>query len=615
VLPGLACGCAGKRPPLRCVGRLSAALVLCWLALLASWARGDGDESLAERFNRIADEAWQYQLREDPLFATFTGDHRYDALLPHVRPEDYQRRLAEERRFLDELAAVDADKLPPDSQVNYQIITRLIRDRVADYEFKGYLLPITTRSGFHIDFPELPRELSLRTVVDYENYIARLKAFKTYAEEHIALMREGIKQQITLPADVLRGYDVPLKAQIVRDPQQSPLFAPFRNFPQTVDTADRARLTAEGSEAISQSVVPGYEEFLAFLRDEYVPAARASIAASALPNGRAWYRHLVRHFATLDIDPEQVHEIGLAEVQRIREEMNQILKRLDFQGDIARFAERLRGDPRFYVQTAEQLLKEVSLVLKRMDGALPKLFKTLPRMSYGVREVPDYIAAQTTTAYYMPPAGDGTRAGFFYVNTSNLDSRPLYEIEALSLHEAVPGHHLQIALQQEMTELPGYRRFAGFTAFVEGWGLYAERLGLEVGFYQDPYSDFGRLSYEMWRACRLVVDTGMHYLGWTRQQAIDFMAANGALTMHNITTEVDRYISWPGQAVAYKLGELKIRELRHKAEAELGASFDVRTFHDAVLAGGAVPLDVLDRNIERYIESVKASQSVPAGRQ
>jgi uncharacterized protein (DUF885 family) len=310
-------------------------------------------------------------------------------------------------------------------------------------------------------------------------------------------------------------------------------------------------------------------------------------------------------FTTLDITPEQVHETGQAEVRRIRDEMDAVIRKVGFAGDFKAFVEHLRSEPRFYAETPEQLLKEVTYVLKKMDGELPRLFKTLPRTPYGIREVPAYLAPKTTTAYYQQPAGDGSQAGFYYINTYNLKARPLYEIEALSLHEAVPGHHLQIAIQQELTGLPHFRRFANFTVFIEGWGLYAERLGLEVGFYDDPYRDFGRLTYEMWRACRLVVDTGMHYLGWTREQAIQFMEQNTALSMHNIQAEVDRYISWPGQALAYKIGELKIRELRQLAERELGDKFDVREFHDVVLSGGALPLTVLQENVTSYIADRK----------
>jgi len=331
-----------------------------------------------------------------------------------------------------------------------------------------------------------------------------------------------------------------------------------------------------------------------------VPAARESIAASSLPRGREFYRHRVRQFTTLDLSPEQVHETGLAEARRIRSEMESIPAKAGFSGDLPAFIAHLRESPQYYATTPEQLLKETSYVLKRIDGELPRLFRTLPRTPYGIREIPAFIAPKTSSAYYLQPAGDGSRGGFFYVNTYNLRSRPLFEIEALSLHEAVPGHHLQIALAQELTDVPPFRRYTELTAFVEGWALYAERLGLEAGFYRDPLSDFGRLSFEMWRACRLVVDTGIHYLGWTREQAIGFMAEQTALSRHNIEAEVDRYIAWPGQALGYKIGELKIRELRAFAERELGDAFDLREFHEVVLGSGAVPLDILEQNVKAY---------------
>jgi len=463
-------------------------------------------------------------------------------------------------------------------------------------------MPITNRSGFHVSFPELPLNVPLSTVADYENYLARLKAFDRYTDDHLELMREGIKQGFTLPGVVMVDVDKAIAPHVVDDPARSLLYLPFTRFPDSFSDQDQKRLAAAGKAAIAEHVVPGYRKLLEFMTSEYLPACREQIAASALPRGREFYRYRVRHHTTLDIDPQAVHDTGLAEVRRIKREMQDAIRRTGFEGDFPAFVEFLRTDPRFYADTPEQLLKETSLVLKRMDGELPKLFGKLPRTPYGIREIPDFIAPRTTTAYYQPPAGDGSRAGFYYVNTYDLKSRPLYEIEALSLHEAVPGHHIQIALQQELQGQPPFRRFADATAFVEGWGLYAERLGLEVGFYQDPYRDFGRLSYEMWRACRLVVDTGMHYLGWTRQQAIAFMADNTALTLHNITAEVDRYISWPGQATAYKMGELKIRALRRMAEDRLGDRFDVREFHDVVLSEGAVPLDVLEENVTAYVD-------------
>ena len=415
-------------------------------------------------------------------------------------------------------------------------------------------------------------------------------------------MRVGIRKDHILPAVVLPGYEKPIQSQIVTNPTDSLLFKPFQTFASEISQQDRSRLKIAGRKAISESVVPGYEVFLDFMRDEYVLAARQTVAASALPQGRKFYEHRVRRFSTLDVTPLHVHELGLSEVKRIRNQMDSVIQQVDFDGNFSDFLKFLRTDGRFYAASAEELLKEVSYVLKRMDGELPKLFRRLPRIPYGIRQIPDYIAPNTTTAYYMQPSGDGTQAGFYYVNTHDLRSRPLYELEALSLHEAVPGHHLQIALQQELEDLPTFRRFEGFTAFVEGWALYAEKLGLEVGFYENSYSNFGRLSYEMWRACRLVVDTGLHYFGWTRQQAIDFMVRNTALTRHNIGTEVDRYISWPGQALAYKMGELHIHSLRHTAEERLGTHFDVRDFHNAVLQNGAIPLPVLTKQVEQYID-------------
>jgi uncharacterized protein (DUF885 family) len=362
-------------------------------------------------------------------------------------------------------------------------------------------------------------------------------------------------------------------------------------------------LERAGSDAIRTSVVPGYRRFLEFMERHYVPAARATIGASELPRGREYYRFAIRKFTTLDLTAEEVHQTGMSEVRRIRAEMLDVIRKTGFDGDFAAFVDFLRTDPRFYAPSAEQLQKEVAFILKRMEGELPRMFKKLPRTPCGIREVPSYIAPRSTAAYYQMPAGDGSRAGFYFINTYDLKSRPLYALEALSFHEAVPGHHLQLALQQELADLPNFRRFSGFTSYIEGWALYAERLGLELGFYTDPYSDFGRLTYEMWRACRLVVDTGVHDLGWTREQAIEFMAENTALSMHNIEAEVDRYISWPGQALAYKIGELKVRELRARAEEQLGERFDVREFHDVVLRSGSIPLGMLDRNVNAYIES------------
>ena len=581
-----------KRPKLLAFG-------LVFILVLSRAAAGE--DAASEQLQKLFDEAWQFDLREDPLFATQAGDHRYDDRLPRVSEADWTRRLEKEREFVEKLGQIDARRLNARERTSYEIFSRLRRDQIAEYEFRAYLMPITNRSGFHLDFPELAKNLQFRNIRDYENFIKRLAAFGQFADDHIELMRAGVKAGLVLPAVALADYERPIKAQIVDDPSASLLFEPFKKISESIAQAEQQRLADDARRAIAESVVPGYRRFLDFMRDEYVPAARGSISASALPSGREFYRHRVRQFTTLELTPEQVHEVGQSEVARIRKEMEDAIASAKFEGNFEAFVKFLRSDPQFYVDSPEQLLKEVSLTLKKMDGQLPKLFKTLPRTPYGIREIPAYIAPSTTTAYYQPPPGDGTLGGFYYVNTFNLKSRPLYEIEALSLHEAVPGHHLQIARQQELEDLPNFQRFAGFTAFVEGWGLYAERLGLETGFYRDPYSNFGRLSYEMWRACRLVVDTGMHYLGWTREQAIEFMAANTALTKLNIVNEVDRYIAWPGQALAYKTGELKLRELRLKAEQRLGERFDIREFHDVVLGSGAVPLSVLERIVDEYL--------------
>ena len=415
-------------------------------------------------------------------------------------------------------------------------------------------------------------------------------------------MREWIRHGFVLPAVVLEGYQETITTHIYQDATKSPFFTPFTKFPKHLTDSDRQRLSAEGLNKIASNVIPSYQRFLEFMNVEYLPATRSSLGASALPDGREFYRHRVRKFTTLEVSPEEVHSLGLSEVKRIRAEMESIPKGLEFEGNFDAFLRFLRTDPQFYPSSAESYKREIAFILKKMDGRLPELFGKLPRTPYGLKEIPEYIAPKTTAAYYQPPSGDGRTAGFYFINTYNLKSRPLYQLEALSLHEAVPGHHLQLALQQEIEDMPAFRKYNGFTAFIEGWALYSERLGLETGFYEDPYSDFGRLSYEMWRACRLVVDTGIHYMGWTRDQAIDYMEKNTALSRHNIVAEVDRYISWPGQALAYKMGELKIRELRSLAEKELGERFDIRKFHDVVLGSGAVPLMVLEENVIRYIK-------------
>jgi len=582
-------------------GTTPLAIVLLVLACAAASARAES--AAGKQLAKLLDDAWQMQMQESPQFATRAGDHRYNDRLASISLADAERRNARSAQFLKRLEAIDPAQLEPADRLNHQLFGRELRNDLTEFKFKTHLTPISNRTGFHIEFPELPQFVPLVTTQDFENYIARLSAFAAYTDGHIALMRQGLQEGVTQPAVILEGWEDSVDSHIVDDPTASLLYAPLKAPAATVPESEHDRLRQAGREAISTSVVPAYRRFRKFMAQEYVPGCRTDIGASALPQGRDFYRHRVHKFTTLDLTPEQVHQTGLAEVKRIRGEMDQIIKRVKFEGDFAAFVEHLRTDPKFYAKTPEELMEKCSVILKRADGQLPKMFGELPRMPYGLREVPAFIAPKTTSAYYQPPSGDGVTAGFYYLNTYNLPSRPLYSLQALSLHEAVPGHHLQLALQQELTGLPQFRKFSGFTAFIEGWALYTERLGLEMGFYEDPYSDFGRLTMEIWRAGRLVVDTGIHYMGWTRQQAIAFMQENSAMSDHNIRAEIDRYIGWPGQALAYKTGELKIRALRATAEQQLGDRFDIRKFHDTVLGAGAVPLDVLEANVQAWIES------------
>jgi uncharacterized protein (DUF885 family) len=553
--------------------------------------------------HQLFQDQWDAWMRFDPFFASYVGDHRYNDLLPTATEEAYQSWRDQLVHFRQRLQGISNQALTPTDQLNYELFSHLLEDEIAELGFHAYRLPISRCAGFHLMFPDIFELMPFKNVQDYQNYISRLNAFRQFASENITMMRDGLRTGYPPPRCTLADVDKQLKAQMVPEPRQSALYQPFKHFPAQIGETDRKKLLTAAENAILSSVVPAYQAILQFIEHEYLPAARDSIACTDLPDGEAFYAHRIYYFTSLHLTAKQVYQTGLDEVKRIRAEMVEVIKKIGWHGDMPEFLEFLRTDPQFFVTTPQALLEKTALVLKRMDGELPRLFKTLPRMPYGIREVPDYAAEGETAAYYNPGLGDGSRAGMYYVNTYDLPSRPLYEIEALSLHEAVPGHHLQLALQAELANLPMFRRYCGYQSFVEGWALYAERLGLEVGFYTDPYSDFGRLSYEMWRACRLVVDTGMHALGWTRQQAIDHLAENTSSTLLNIVNEIDRYIAWPGQALAYKLGELKIRQLRKRAEDKLGKKFNLREFHDVLLLSGAVPMDVLERQVEQWIVS------------
>lgn len=555
-----------------------------------------------EHLHALFAEEWKFRLAEEPLFATSAGYHQYDDRLPQVTIADETRRAQFWRELLGKLEKIGRVQLSHDDQINFDIFKMQLRDNLDDFEYQTYLIPFTVDAGFHIGFARLPNQMPFATIQDYENYTKRLQAFPEYVAQHIDLLKGGLKIGMTMPQVVLQGFDVTIATHVVDDPAKSVFYAPLAKFPATMPADEQNRLRQSGEAAIRESIVPAYRRLLEFMINEYIPNARTTIGASELPNGRDYYAQRIRHFTTQDMSVDEVHQLGLNEVQRIRSEMTEIIKQVGFTGDFAAFLKFLRTDPQFYAKTPEELLKEACYIAKRMDGKLPALFKTLPRLPYSVQAVPAHLAPKYTAGRYVGPALGSTEPGYYWVNTYALENRPLYVLESLTLHEAVPGHHLQTALARELEGLPNFRRFLYLSAFGEGWGLYSERLGLEAGFYTNPYSNFGRLTYEMWRACRLVVDTGIHAKGWTREQAMDFLASNTALSLHEVRTETDRYISWPGQALAYKIGELKIRELRRKAEESLGEKFDVREFHDVVLRNGAVPLTVLDGEVNAYIQ-------------
>lgn len=586
--------------------RLFVALVCLFTPVAVSLAedtQGDADvASPSHLLHQLFDREWAFRLAEDPLLATAVGGRETDHLLPDVSVEAQRRRVAVWKDFLAQLAAIDQARLSEEDLVNYAIFESQLTGFIEEFDSGHYRFPLTVDDGFHIAFARLPNDMLFDDGAAYERYISRLRAFPAYVDQHIALLREGLRHGMTLPRVVLEGYEVTIESHIVDDPTVSLFYGPFERFPTAVAAPQREALRQAGKDAIGESVVAGYRTFLQFMTEEYMPGARTTLGASEFVDGEAYYAQRIRHFTTLDLSADEIHQMGVSEVARIRAEMEAIIEEVGFEGSFAEFLAFLRTDPQFYAKTPNELLSVAAFLSKKMDGKLPALFKRMPRMPYGVAPVPAHLAPKYTSGRYVGTTPGSTQPGYYWVNTYALETRPLYVLPALTLHEAVPGHHLQISLNQERDDLPPFRRFSYISAFGEGWGLYSEWLGIEAGMYPDPYSRFGRLTYEMWRACRLVVDTGIHAKGWSRQRVIDFMAANTALSLHEVTTETDRYISWPGQALSYKLGELKIRELRRRAEQRLGGDFDVRDFHDTVLYGGSVPLGVLEQVIERWIQ-------------
>ncbi len=564
-------------------------------------AEQPGAERAEQALDELLADEWAARLRENPLLATAMGAEGYNARLPGVSFDDIERRKRQADAFMERLGRLPVDSLPSHRRLDHELLEWMLRNRIEASAHYPERIPFIADSGFHSRLLRSADGIAFPDSSAYEEYLQRLQAIPEHVEQHIQNMRAGINDGFVAPLvvldSVLPTVAVPA-SEAVRD---SAFFRPFLSMPDSIAAAERIRLEADAREIIGVQALGAFRRLAAFLDGEYRLHARESIGASELPGGDGYYRQRIRAMTTLDLAPEEIHAIGRAEVARIRKEMLAIVEALGFDGGIEAFVTFLRTDPRFYAGTEEELLSSASRIAKKVDGLLPGWFGLLPRMPYGIMPMPAEMAPMGTTARYWPAPRGGNRGGYYWLNTHALDQRPLYALPALTLHEATPGHHLQIALARELEGVPEFRRVLGFTAFVEGWALYAEWLGVEMGVYTTPYERFGRLSYEMWRACRLVIDTGIHALGWTREQAVAYLADHTSLSLANVENEINRYIAWPGQALAYKLGELKIRELRRRSEEALGASFDVRRFHDALLANGALPLPLLERETEAFI--------------
>jgi uncharacterized protein (DUF885 family) len=556
------------------------------------------------RLHRLFDLDWEYTNVVYPEAATYVGYPGQNDRWTDLSVAAINRRRAAVNSELKVVGAIDRARLNAPDQLNYDIFKRGIEESIEGTRFPGDLLQVTQRDGPQYS-PLVIGVMPAATVKDYIDIIARLRVLPVVVDQTIALLDSGIKRGVTPPRITLRDVPAQMANLIPEDPLKSALLAPFTRFPVGIAESDRARLRADAMRAYNELDRPAFQRLNNYLTNTYLPRSRETIGMSALPDGTAWYAYNIKVQTTTTRTPQQIHDLGLAEVKRIRAQMDSLIRSTGFKGDFPAFTNMLRTDPRFFYTDSAALVRAYRDIAKRIDPELPKLFERLPRITYGVSTIPSYSAPSQTAAYYQAGSPDAHRAGQFFVNTYKLDSRPTWEMEVLTAHEAVPGHHLQIAIQEELERIPEFRRYGGYTAYVEGWALYSESLGSELGLYKDPYSKFGQLTYEVWRAIRLVIDTGIHSFGWSRQQAIDYFRANSAKTDQDITQEVDRYIVMPAQALAYKSGELEIKALRKYAEQELGPKFDIRAFHDQVLSQGALPLDILDTRIRAWVAGQK----------
>jgi uncharacterized protein (DUF885 family) len=577
------------------------ALIALFLILMARPALAD-DAPL----NKVVADYEAYALADDPIEAGRQGDRAALSRLPDVTPKADAARVRALKAFQERLGNIAPAGLSTEAALNRDFLAWTLDRQLQSLAFDEARMPFNSDGGFHQTMGYLATTTPVRSSADARAWIDRLNALSGYYADNIANARRGAKAGFTQPRITTLSVIDRAREQAAAPVETDVLMTPLRRLPPEIPAAEQAALRAQAIAVITERIRPAQRDFAKFLETEYLPASRASLAARSLPDGERYYRWLVHDHTTTTETPDEIHAIGLAEVARIRAEMDGVIAETGFKGDFPAFLEMLRHDPRFYATSRQQLLEKASEIAKRIDDQLPGWFATLPRLTYGVRPVPADIEANYTTGRYFGGSPAQRVAGGYMVNTSKLDQRPLYELPALTLHEAVPGHHIQIALAQELKDVPNFRRSAGVTAFTEGWGLYSEKLGGEMGIYRDPYERFGRLSYEMWRACRLVADTGIHWKGWTLDQARACFTQNTALSPLNIEVELARYVSWPGQALAYKTGEMKIVALRSKAQAALGPKFDIRRFHDAVLLAGPLPLDLLEARIDAWIAAEKA---------
>ena len=558
---------------------------------------------------------WLREMREDPLEASADGFHQYDGRWPDVSLAALARKHQEDIQTLQDLGAIDRSQLTGEDRISYDLFKYRYQMRVEDYGLKDQLMPVNELDGIQT-LRTLTQSLRFQNEADYRNFVQRLQTFQPYMDETIALLKQGVSGGMTEPQVVMQRVPHQITAYVVTDPAASPFYAPFRQMPEIIPPAEQARLRAAAKSAIASEVTPAYREFAQYFDHDYLPHCRTSIAAQALPNGKAYYAFQVREYTTTDLTPAQIHAMGLRKVAQIHVQMEQVFKQVGFKGSYKDFVHYLRTDPRFYYKDPKQLLEAYRNAAKRVDPLLVNEFPVwiLPRVPYGVRPIPASLAPDTYPAYSDPPAGDGSVAGYMSVNLYKPESRPKYEIQVLTCHEGRPGHQLQIPIAMELASLPDFRRFDYYSSYGEGWALYTETLCDQMGLYDNPYAKFGYLDFQMWRAVRLVVDTGIHSEGWTRAQAVSYFEANSALSEQNINTEVDRYIAWPGQALSYMIGELDIQRLRKKAEEALGSRFDVKAFHAAVLKHGALPLSVLDEVIDRWIRAQRQGEHPAASK-